>query len=955
MQMKSAKLLLSLLFLGFTAIKAQHNVFKADHSKHIDHFRFQSKFDKDSVSGFNEIAAIEQAKMNGFYEDWQQQRFIAILKRNFIDKKYNLNRTSQNGDPSVQAPCTNPDFETGTAAGWTSLKGDNDNSLTMAMSNTVSPSPNVAIVNAGTFDVNLGGTVLPCVDPSGGGNYACRLGLTSGGGYSHRISQTFQVTPSNSVFIYKYAVVLEDGSHQCDEQPFFNISFVDGNGNPIQCGSYFVNANGSGCSNSSGSGSSFITSGVYQYKPWSTAAFDLTSYIGQNVTIAFTVAGCVITQGAHAGYAYIDGSCKPMTLNLNGTDIPVGQNNSSFCGAAGTNTLCAPPGFTYSWTGPGVTGQTGQCVNANADGTYSVSLGLPGILSCPFNPILYSSFVSSPSPTISSTVVQPICASPVGSATINVASGTAPYSYSWTPGVTDPSASANNAIPPGTDYTVTVTDSLGCTGTTTLSINSFTAAPSYTLDAVPGYVLSCADPSVTITFAPTSTNTSTSWEGPGGVIPGTSTVVTTPGTYTYTAINTTSSCSVTSTFDVTGNITVPTASYVASCNVSTITIDGTPTSSSSDVISWEGPNGSLPNPATVTTTGVYTLTVTDPNSGCSNTYTVDLTDVGAPTISVTTVPGNSLTCSVNTIQATASSNNSNATFTWLTPTSGTNTINPETITSPGTYTAVATNPNTGCYSYTFITIGTNTTTPIVTINGGTVVPCSTGSLSLNASSSSATTFTWSNGTNGANNSITSGGSYTVTGTDPANGCTSTATITVSQETVTASFTATPTNGEQPLPVSFTNGSTNATNYDWSFGDGNGSSLSDPTHVYGNYGDYSVVLIASNGVCSDTATSMIHVTLVSSLTVPNVFTPNGDGKNDLFTLNAVNIGSITLTIFDRWGLKMYEETKNGSAAWDGKNKSGKLVPDGTYFYIIKATGLDDKAYDLSGFVQMFTTN
>jgi gliding motility-associated-like protein len=87
-------------------------------------------------------------------------------------------------------------------------------------------------------------------------------------------------------------------------------------------------------------------------------------------------------------------------------------------------------------------------------------------------------------------------------------------------------------------------------------------------------------------------------------------------------------------------------------------------------------------------------------------------------------------------------------------------------------------------------------------------------------------------------------------------------------------------------------------------------------------------------------------------VPNVFTPNGDGKNDVFTFNAVNMGQITITIFDRWGLKMFEATDTGNIRWDGKNKSGKTVTDGTYFYILTATGLDGVQYDKQGTISVF---
>ena len=87
-------------------------------------------------------------------------------------------------------------------------------------------------------------------------------------------------------------------------------------------------------------------------------------------------------------------------------------------------------------------------------------------------------------------------------------------------------------------------------------------------------------------------------------------------------------------------------------------------------------------------------------------------------------------------------------------------------------------------------------------------------------------------------------------------------------------------------------------------------------------------------------------------MPNVFTPNGDGRNDVFTFHAINMGEINLTIFDRWGLKMFEGTDTGNIKWDGKNRGGHTVTDGTYFYIIKASGLDDAKYDLKGTVNVF---
>jgi flagellar hook assembly protein FlgD len=50
--------------------------------------------------------------------------------------------------------------------------------------------------------------------------------------------------------------------------------------------------------------------------------------------------------------------------------------------------------------------------------------------------------------------------------------------------------------------------------------------------------------------------------------------------------------------------------------------------------------------------------------------------------------------------------------------------------------------------------------------------------------------------------------------------------------------------------------------------------------------------------------------------------------------------------------MFEATATGNVKWDGKNTGGNTVTDGTYFYIVKATGLDGATYDLKGTVNVF---
>jgi gliding motility-associated-like protein len=78
---------------------------------------------------------------------------------------------------------------------------------------------------------------------------------------------------------------------------------------------------------------------------------------------------------------------------------------------------------------------------------------------------------------------------------------------------------------------------------------------------------------------------------------------------------------------------------------------------------------------------------------------------------------------------------------------------------------------------------------------------------------------------------------------------------------------------------------------------------------------------------------ILVTIGDELTVPNVFTPNGDGVNDVFFVNSKGITEYNITIVNRWGNPVFEST-DVNASWDGTS-DGKKCVDGTYFYILKA--------------------
>ncbi|PKR82181.1 hypothetical protein CW751_02290 [Brumimicrobium salinarum] len=170
----------------------------------------------------------------------------------------------------------------------------------------------------------------------------------------------------------------------------------------------------------------------------------------------------------------------------------------------------------------------------------------------------------------------------------------------------------------------------------------------------------------------------------------------------------------------------------------------------------------------------------------------------------------------------------------------------------------------------------------------------------------------------------------------------------------ASFTATPTQGPAPLDVIFTNTSDPASQYDWDFGNGDGNIVNDLSTQYSNYPDegvYTVVLTITEGACTDEATQLIDVFLPVEYDMVNSFTPNGDGVNDFFTVNASNTTSFEIVILNRWGNVVFE-SDNPNFQWDGTvDNNGTECNDGTYFYKFIIEGAGGESKEEHGFVHL----
>lgn len=161
-------------------------------------------------------------------------------------------------------------------------------------------------------------------------------------------------------------------------------------------------------------------------------------------------------------------------------------------------------------------------------------------------------------------------------------------------------------------------------------------------------------------------------------------------------------------------------------------------------------------------------------------------------------------------------------------------------------------------------------------------------------------------------------------------------------------------GSAPLDILFrANGTPLTSYYQWRLYRGQDllAQRTDAEHRYtfDTYGEYRVVLTASNDYCTADSTEFKISVSESQLLVPNVFTPNGDGKNDEFRVLYRSITDFHCWVYNRWGKKVFEWT-DPAKGWDG-TINGKRAAESAYFYVIRATGADGKVYKLKGDINL----
>ncbi len=207
-------------------------------------------------------------------------------------------------------------------------------------------------------------------------------------------------------------------------------------------------------------------------------------------------------------------------------------------------------------------------------------------------------------------------------------------------------------------------------------------------------------------------------------------------------------------------------------------------------------------------------------------------------------------------------------------------------------------------------------------------PCEGDNVTLTASGTTGN-FTWSNGQSGSSILVSQSDTYTVS-IESAVGCGSSASISLTFQDAPSVDAG--SGGVADCEDGFQlEGSTTGTTYFWEPSIG----LNDPTILSPIATPTSTTvytLHAQNGACESTS-SVTIVPECGDLKVPNVFTPNSDGKNDVFKPEGKGVSRYELRIFDRWGTLLFETTQF-TTGWNGK-VDNEPASEGTYYFLMMA--------------------
>jgi len=438
---------------------------------------------------------------------------------------------------------------------------------------------------------------------------------------------------------------------------------------------------------------------------------------------------------------------------------------------------------------------------------------------------------------VSASATQPTCASATGS--ISVSPSGAGYTYVWSPGSVSGANPTNLA--PGT-YSVTVTETAtGCVGIASVTLN-----PSMPLMATATATQpTCALNNGSISVTPSGAGYTYMWS-PASVS-GSNPTNLAPGTYSVTVTHTASGC--TATASVTLNPSVELMATATptqpTCGMTNGSISVSPAGAGYTYV-WNPASVSGSNPTNLGP-GTYSVTVTQTASGCTDVVSVTLNPSATLMISATpTQP----TCGMTNGSISVSPAGAGYTYAWN-PASASGS-NPTNL-GPGTYSVTVTETASGCTASTSVTLNPSTSITVTATPTQPTCALNNGSISVSPSGGGYT-YAWSPASVfGPNPSNLAPGTYSVTVTETATGCTGNTTVTLNPSSpvmINVSVTQ-PTCGQNNGFISVTPTGAGYT-YAW-----NPATISGPAATNLPPGTYSVTITQIDGGCTDDATVTLN--------------------------------------------------------------------------------------------------
>ncbi|MEO8761999.1 MAG: gliding motility-associated C-terminal domain-containing protein, partial [Bacteroidia bacterium] len=551
-----------------------------------------------------------------------------------------------------------------------------------------------------------------------------------------------------------------------------------------------------------------------------------------------------------------------------------------------------------------------------------------------------------------------------GSATGGAIGGTTPYTYLWSNGET---SIKDTALTQGI-YTLTVTDAHLCTDTVSINITQPTLLKDSVITFKNDSCFGKSNGSATAIFV-------------GGTLPytylwsnGNTTAIDTllpQGTY---SLLTTDAHGCTATTSVTINqppvLTVTsTPKLICISNTATLTalaVGGNTLQPYTYSIAGSATNTATVNP---TTTTMYTLQVTDMKKCVANNMVTVF--VRNPLSFLAVSPGTEKCPGFSSnLNATGSGGDSTFTYSW----NPGNLVSQNITVTPAATTVYTLTLSDACGTPTVATTVTVAIDTLPQINftadqlSGCYPLCVQFSNATTIASADGITYSWNLGANQLSTNAnpyqcyTKAGIYTVSVTaTTSKGCISKTSI-PNMITVynhpKAHFYTSPNDPNIVNPtIQFADASSGGgsaiSGLFWqSFGDGSDSTsmLSNPTHTYKDTGSFCTTLIATNTWgCKDTVTECVIIQPYFTIYIPNSFTPNGDGRNEVFNAEGDYITTYDMKIFDRWGNLIFHSTDLANG-WTGI-KNGMQLQEDVYVYIINVTDPVRNPYSYKGTVTL----